>query len=91
MGRLEEDLGIKLRDDLLKPLGDTWCLYNSPSEGGLVITGLTAVVPLRDPPRFAKTLAQLAATARGLLANQPGDPPRIQLTSFELPAGKSTF
>jgi len=61
---LDEDLDFSLRNDLLQPLGDTWRLYNSPSEGGLVITGLTAVVGVDDHQRLAATQAKLIAVAR---------------------------
>jgi len=44
---------------LLKSLGDSWCVYNSPGEGGLVLTGLTAVVSVRDADRLAKVQQRL--------------------------------
>ena len=28
---MEKELGIDLQEDLLKPLGDVWCVYNSPA------------------------------------------------------------
>jgi hypothetical protein len=40
-------LGFDVRR-LARSLGDVWCLYSSPGEGGLVATGLTLVVPVRD-------------------------------------------
>jgi prepilin-type processing-associated H-X9-DG protein len=45
-------LGVDLVDDVLKPLGDTWCLYDSPSEGG-ALSGLTLVVTLKDAKQAA--------------------------------------
>ena len=33
---------------LLSSLGDTWCIYNSPTEGEIAFLGWTAVVPIRD-------------------------------------------
>jgi type II secretory pathway pseudopilin PulG len=65
--RIADHMGIDLREDLLKPLGDVWCLYNAPSEGGLVITGLTLVVPVRDAERLAKTHARLLDQAQEAL------------------------
>jgi len=64
---MQQALGVELRADVLRALGDTWCIYNSPGEGGLVITGLTAVVSLRDAERFAATHEKLLAMARGML------------------------
>jgi hypothetical protein len=34
--------------------GDHWCFYNSPREGGLVMTGLTGVVPITDRQQFSR-------------------------------------
>ena len=39
---------------VFKSLGDCWCLYNSPKEGGIVLTGLTGVVPINDRKQFSK-------------------------------------
>ena len=64
---LKQQLGVDLRDDLLKALGDTWCLYNSPGEGGLVFTGLTAVVQVTDAKRLAQTHAKLLAAAKAAI------------------------
>ncbi len=61
LGETEKKLGFRIREDLLQSLGDVWCIYNSPGEGGLVLTGLTAVVPLKDPDRAAAAHAKLLA------------------------------
>ena len=37
-----------------RELGDRWCVYNSPKEGGMVLTGLTGVVPITDREQFSK-------------------------------------
>ena len=44
LGAVETSLGIDLRRGLFRGLGDTWCIYDSRSEGNL----FTAVAPLRD-------------------------------------------
>jgi hypothetical protein len=64
LAQMEQGIGISLRDDLLKTLGDTWCVYNSPGEGGLVFTGLTAVVQVKDAKRLAATHEKLMALAK---------------------------
>jgi hypothetical protein len=61
LAETEKKLGFRIREDLLQSLGDVWCVYNSPGEGGLVLTGLTAVVPLKDPDRAAAAHAKLLA------------------------------
>ena len=90
LGQMQQALGIDLRADVLKPLGDTWCIYNSPSEGGLVITGLTAVVSLRDAERFAATHEKLLAMAQGMLSQQrgPRGGPEIREVEF---AGRTIY
>ena len=55
LAALDKSLGIDLQHALLGGLGDTWCVYDSWSEGNL----FTAVVTLRDPAAFAKTYAHL--------------------------------
>ena len=70
VGGLEElgqQLGIELREDLLKTIGDVWCIYNSPSEGGLLGTGITGVVQVRDRQRLDATHKRLQAKFRAEL------------------------
>ncbi len=82
---IQQFLELDLRDDLLEPLGDTWRVYNSPGEGGIVITGLTAVVSLRDADRFAATHERLMAVAPRMFAN---DGPQIRKHEF---AGRTIY
>ena len=65
---LEKRLGFRIGEDALKSLGDVWCVYNSPGEGGLVVTGLTAVVPLADRDRAVAANAKLVTFWNGYLA-----------------------
>jgi hypothetical protein len=98
LGQVEEALGIKLRDDVLQTLGDAWCAYNSPSEGGFVVTGLTLVVPVKDHQRLAATHARLLAQAKAGLRQEaeraPNRPsrrranPRIEQFQF---AGQEVY
>lgn len=64
LGQMQNDLDLDLREDVLKPLGDVWCLYNSPGEGGLLFTGTTLVVKVNDPKRLAKAHERLLARLR---------------------------
>ncbi|MCH8042139.1 MAG: hypothetical protein IID44_00335 [Planctomycetes bacterium] len=68
----QEVMGINFSEDLFKALGDTWRIYNSPGEGGLIATGLTAVGSVRDADKLAKTLekfeAFVQAQAKGRIA-----------------------
>jgi hypothetical protein len=90
MGEVEDRIGLKLERDVLEPLGDRWCVYASPGEGGL-LTGLTLVASLKDPETAAKThdkLLRLAEEAqkRDEQPQQPGGRrhgPRLSKLSFE--------
>ena len=56
--RMNRSLGLNLKEDVLAPLGDTWRVFDSPAEGG-AISGMTAVVALKDPQRAAESLEKL--------------------------------
>jgi hypothetical protein len=64
--QMEQSLGFDLRQDLLAALGDRCCLYNSPGEGGLVLTGLTAVLEVRDAKRLAGVEEKLRAAVAAM-------------------------
>ena len=38
----EAHLGFRIKEDLIDSLGDVWSVYNSPGEGGLLVTGFCA-------------------------------------------------
>ena len=91
---MRKEFGIDLRNDLFKPLGDVWCVYNSPSEGGLLLTGLTGVVQVKDHDRLEATLEKQISLYNESIETggaeqekaQPGMPrrsiPRIRKTAF---------
>jgi hypothetical protein len=87
LGEMQEELGFDLRRDLLAPLGDAWCAYNSPGEGGLLITGLTAVIEVEDHARLAATHERFLATARAAMGKRRRGP-RIDEFAF---AGHDVF
>jgi len=89
LGRVQEELDISLREDVLKPLGDVWCVYNSPGEGGLVITGLTLVVRLDDAQRLAQTHQKVLNQFQAALARSRGRRrPRVEQFQF---AGEDVY
>ncbi len=67
IAQMEQGLGFNLRNDVLGALGDAWCVYNSPGEGGLVITGLTVVIPVKDRASLAAVEQKLVAMAKARL------------------------
>lgn len=78
MGQMEQAIGLKISDDILGSLGDVWCLYNAPSEGGFLITGMTGVAQVKDHARLAAALEKLVKIAQG----ERGGGPRIVKSSF---------
>ena len=47
--QLDGEIGFSIENDLIGSLGDSWSIYHSPSEGGAIFTGWTAVAEARDP------------------------------------------
>jgi prepilin-type processing-associated H-X9-DG protein len=86
LSMLAQQTGIDLRNDVLQPLGDVWCVYNSPSEGGLILTGLTAVVKVDDVERMKQTHQKLQAMLQALSQAQAergyGPRPKIDIIEF---------
>ncbi len=76
LARLEEETTLKVKEDILEPLGDCWRIYNSPGEGGLLFTGLTAVVSVRDPARVAQTLEKIERKSQEEIPPQDPDSQR---------------
>jgi len=60
----EKMVGINLRNDVLRALGDTVCIYNSPGDGGLVFTGLTAVIPVKDHAALSGAMTKMMTVAK---------------------------
>ncbi|MBN1422909.1 MAG: hypothetical protein JXP34_29295 [Planctomycetes bacterium] len=63
--RAEAEIGVRFSEDLFQGLGDSWRIYNSPSEGGLLVTGLTLVADLRDEARVRTALSRISSIAAG--------------------------
>ncbi|MGD9126034.1 MAG: DUF1559 domain-containing protein [Planctomycetia bacterium] len=59
-------------EELLGSFGETWVIYNSPSEGGPLLTGLTLSVEVTDT--FPKTQAALENLMMGIGKNKPRAP-----------------
>ena len=73
------------RQNVFASLGDHWSFYNSPREGGLVITGLTGVVPITDRKAFSRSydaLKRLAAQNLPFEEGSGADAQRIRRLHF---------
>ncbi len=56
--------GVNLKTELLAALGDTWTVYNSPGDGGLIFTGLTVTGTIRDRAKLVDANEKLVKAAR---------------------------
>ena len=79
MEDMKSELGIDLSKDVLQAIGDTWRIYNAPSDGGLLVTGLTAVANIRDRPALVKASAKIEELAQKMAetAGQPNEFGRV--------------
>jgi hypothetical protein len=64
LDQAQEALGIDFSKDVFQAVGDTWRIYNSPSDGGLIFTGLTAVVDVRNAENLRKALTKIEEAAQ---------------------------
>jgi hypothetical protein len=97
LAMVENHLGVDLSRDVFKALGSTWCVYSAPSEGGLLVTGLTIVVPVRDHERLAKAESRLRGLAQAGMAPPPGavhaygGQPQVTIVDFEFRGNQIHF
>ena len=67
---IEPQLGFSIRNDLLEGLGDTWSLYTSSTEGGvLFVPGIVITASVRKHEGVAKALNVVVMAAQAALAN----------------------
>jgi len=99
LAEMRRETGVDLVEEIFKPLGDTWQVYNSPGEGGLVLTGLTVVGTVKDRDKLSKALDKLQAAAvadaqRRLDGAGPGTrrlPRHVTIKDFEFAGQKVYF
>ncbi len=81
----ESVIGFRIQEDFLQALGDVWCIYNSPGEGGLIVTGLTAVAPVKDHEQLVKSNDALLKALRSSADSNPSP------SSPSFTIGEATF
>ena len=70
IAQIEPQLGFSIKEDLLAGLGDTWSVYVSASEPGLLfVPGLVISASVRKQESVAKVLEVFVAAAQAALAN----------------------
>ncbi len=78
LAKAEEELGLKIRDDILAPIGTNWLIYDWPHNGGVLFTGITASVDLRDADHFQDTIEKLL----GLLQKEAKGKVTVELDTY---------
>ncbi|MFZ5829910.1 MAG: DUF1559 domain-containing protein [Planctomycetota bacterium] len=89
LSEAEWAIGLKLRDDILRSLGDTFYIFDSPGEGGTLTAGLTAVVQLKDAKLARASAGRIMDLARVELERNARD--RNTPTIEELKVGEETI
>jgi hypothetical protein len=77
----------ELLDDVVKSLGDTWCLFDSPGGGGLFV-GTTLVVSVKDRDAAAALEKKLIGLLGSVRQDEPDARRRPRVEEFSF-AGKT--
>ncbi len=72
-------LKADIRRDLFDSLGPNWVVYNSPSEGGTFMTGLTAVIDVKNEARLTAVLNGFVERVR----RSPSEPQLLVTNTVE--------
>ncbi len=78
---MEDQLGFRIREDLLASLGDSWQIYASPANGN-VVTGWTAVARVRNHMTLLDAHDSLVRAARESFTDDPWSP-KLKQIKFE--------
>lgn len=80
---METQVGIHLVDSLLAQLGSTWTIHNAPSDGGLLFTGTTLVVDVKDAAVLKQTAASIGTWMNTLLGQRQRPRVRFMQTDYQ--------
>ncbi|HOM53424.1 MAG TPA: hypothetical protein PLE87_19355 [Phycisphaerae bacterium] len=87
MADIEQRVGMKLGDDLLGSLGDTWVLFDDPQNGSLLFTGTTLVVDVKPDNRIDEALRKLVT----ILGEETGSEEAITVRDEEYRGQKISY
>ena len=90
LGAAEARIGLKIEDDILKPLGDVWCFSAAPAGGASPLPQVLAVIQVRDSKRLAATQEKLVALAAAAKKDASPDAPIPMISRSQL-AGHEVF
>ncbi len=85
--QFEDQLGIKLKQDIIDSIGDTFVMYSRPPAIAGMPGETVVILTLKDAPRFSTAHEKLAQFADAMLAQrtapQPGQPAAMRLQRVE--------
>lgn len=88
----KKETGLELFNDVIDPLGDTWRIYNSPNEGGLLFTGTTVVVSLDNAMKADETLQKIQKIVNAKIPAEDADerrrPRHVEVADLEFEGRK---
>ncbi|HOB75059.1 MAG TPA: type II secretion system protein GspG [Phycisphaerae bacterium] len=70
VANFEEQIGVRIEQDLLSSFADTWAIYDAPEHGGLWFTGIVAVAELRDGNKLDESLDRIAQAISGAIGDE---------------------
>lgn len=59
LSQLETELGLSFEDDIFKAFGQKWMIYDSPSNGGILLSAPVLALEVKDYETAQKTFEQL--------------------------------
>jgi len=82
LAHIEQQLGFKVRDDLLNSFGDTWRIFAQPGPTALV-NGWTIAIQVRDRQKLERVHGILLAAAKTDLDRAGPDGPSLRTDTFD--------
>ena len=89
VGMMEGQLGLKFRDEVLKPFGDSLCLYASLANPA--VPDVTLSLQVKDSQQAAKTFDKLMQLADAMLQAQGANNPAAPKLIKDNVGGKQTY
>jgi len=81
--QLEEELGLKLEDDLLAAFGDVLMLHDSPGAGGVFASSLVASLEVRDAPKAKAAFTKIMEIVEQSMGDTGGSRYRRRAVQLE--------
>ncbi|HNO76902.1 MAG TPA: hypothetical protein PKN33_02490 [Phycisphaerae bacterium] len=83
--KVEQKIGLSIRDDILAQLGDNVIYFDSPDAGGTWFTGITAVIEVKDQAKLEALIERALGAVMRAMNEETPEPitHRIRTTDFD--------